>query len=198
LVSLPFEDNVSALLADLNGDGFLDLAVSEQYRPMIALGDGKMNFTALSSVESGMKAARSGACTIDAVDLNGDGQLELVALNGRKKLKARSGAVVLYRSTTAIPGLTLELETITEPVHGLGARVSLQAGDFIQHRQVRSIGNPWSSRVPPLHFGVGNAEGPFDVKIIWPSGHRQSVTIPSAGQAWVLREGAKHVNARLH
>jgi hypothetical protein len=65
-------------IADVDGDGHLDVVLSGDEAPRLALGDGAGNFSTTSM------SFEDGACTYSAVqaaDLNGDGDAELMCLD---------------------------------------------------------------------------------------------------------------------
>lgn len=186
-------DNAGAALADLDGDGNLDLVAAGGRTATVALGDGALGFRPLAPGEAGGRVGRSGVQGLDAVDLDDDGRLEVVVYHGKRYPNPHADAVRIFRVPTAHPGWGLVLATTVEPVHGLGARVILHtpAGDRV--RQVRSVANPWCSTVPALHFAAGDADPPYDLTVRWPSGREQRVAIPSPGRTWLLRDDADHV-----
>ena len=137
-------------------------------------------------------------CGAWAVDLDNDGDLELLALHGKEDYPQRTGLAVLYENIGEAAGLTLTLVASAGPPHGLGALVTLQRAALtdptaVQIRQVRSTSSYWNSTVLPLHFGVGADRGPFIADIKWPGGGHQRITLPLAGRAYRITEGSAAV-----
>ncbi len=186
---------VSCALADLDNDGHLDLAVARRGRsnadraPLVFLGAGDGTFQ-LPTGPTGLAGVPSRAMAIWAVDIDLDGDLDLVALNGQEVERDREGAVVVYENIGRRRGVTLELTPAEDgPPHALGATIALASGGVRQSRQVRSVANPWNSTVPALHFGVGDDPGPWTVTVIWPSGRRQIQQLSPSSGAYRLIEG---------
>lgn len=92
---LPF-DYGDAAAADFNGDGHMDLALGMHLRGVVAmLGDGKGNFTDWSKGldlqvpgREGSDASGFSSRTIAAVDWNGDGRADIMALGEGPRLNA--------------------------------------------------------------------------------------------------------------
>ncbi len=185
---------VSCALADLDNDGRLDLAVVRRSpdsvaAPVLLLGAGDGTFQRATG-STGLAGVASRAMAIWAEDLDLDGDLDLVALNGEEVGRHAEGAVVLYENLTIRRGLTLVLSpAATVPPHALGAVVTLEVDGVRQVRQVRSVANPWNSTVAPLHFGVGDEPRPRSVTVTWPSGLRQTLDVPAFETAFRLVEG---------
>jgi hypothetical protein len=189
-------------LADFDNDGFLDLYVVRQgpgltnAPNLVARGTGDGGFVDVSDDWGGLGAVEALPCSAWPLDLDRDGDLDLMLTHGKEDFPERDGICVLYENTTANRGLTLELEAVEGPPHGLGCRVELRTRAGTQTRQVRSVANYWSSTVLPLHFGLGEDPGPYAVVVRWPGGRVQEVGLPRGGCAYVLGEGA--AEARMH
>lgn len=101
----------------------------------------------------------------DAVTAS-DGDLDLAV--------SASGRVRLFRND-GVPGLTnrsvrVRLRGTRSDTWGAGATATLSLGDRALVRQV-SLGHGTASQSEPIvHFGVGEADGPFTVEVRWPSG----------------------------
>ena len=92
--AIPIETLQSAVLADVNGDGRLDLlvapAIDQQTQGVaVALGDGKGGFQ--SPVLSPVGGYRDGVTLIAAADLNGDGFPDIVTVGGTVLLNDGKG-----------------------------------------------------------------------------------------------------------
>jgi hypothetical protein len=184
----------SVLLADFDNDGLLDLYVARQNPPGASpgnlaargLGDGRfISAPAWGGAPPGTSATHGAS----AVDLDRDGDLDLVLFNGDGEQVRASGAVLLYENTTPVGrGLSLDLVPLRGPPHALGARVALHGRARGQFRQVQCVATPFNGSILPLHFGVGDDPGPYEVVIDWPDGIRQEVRLPVAGRFYLLRE----------
>jgi hypothetical protein len=203
-------------LADLDNDGHLDLYVVQPGREageepnQLYQGHGDGTFREVSEAWGGGGPPDSAPESAWAVDLDNDGDLDLLTFNGGEPyletaihrgvaLYENAGAVGLVAATeddaqTAPPadmmrGVTLQLVSRTGPPHGLGAVATLNSGERQQVRwqHCRVSGN--NSAILPLHFGVGTAEGPFRLDVRWSQGTTQTYVIPEAGRAYIVPEG---------
>lgn len=197
---LPLAEELdSALLADFDNDGVLDLYVMMQDRAFhtrpsfVARGLGDGNFQDVSRQWGGRGNVEALPCGAWPMDIDRDGDLDLVLLHGREDFPEREGLCVLYGNRTRHGGITLDLESPGGPPHGLGARVQLHTSGGVQTRQVRSVMHYWNATVPPLHFGTGDDPGPFRATVTWPDGSRQDVLLPAAGAAYHLAQGSDPV-----
>ncbi len=184
---------IAMTVADLDNDGDLDIAVARSLQsglgPELILNRGDGTFGAVKQPEAGFLRRPSKAQEIWALDLDRDGDLELVCLNGGGQGRTLPGTTQLYENAAVAGGLTLVLTPRSGPVHALGARVRLEGAARPQHRQMRFAAAPHNSSALPLHFGVGAAPGPFTALIDWPSGARQRVVLPDPGRAYAILEG---------
>jgi hypothetical protein len=196
LAHLPLQAELdAALMADFDNDGLLDLYVmmndGQGGNPpnLVARGTGDGNFVDMCAAWGGLGAVPALPCGAWPIDLDDDGDLDLLLLHGREDFPDRHGLTVLYENTTSLRGLTLALSTRTGAPHGLGARVELHTNAGVQTREVRSEMHYWSASVLPLHFGVGADPGPYRAVVTWPNGVRQDIMLPAAGAAYHLRQG---------
>jgi len=185
-------DPGSALLADLDCDGFLDLYVVQHPAAgtgsanLLFQGDGQGNFQERSAVWGGTGPGTGHTESAWAADLDGDGDLDLLTFNGGGETDDQQGGVVLYENTPAeFRGITVELAG-GGPPHGLGARLELQLGERVLVREIASLANPLNSTVLPAHFGLGSWSGPLVLKIRWPDGQSQQVSLPPGGSAYAV------------
>lgn len=188
-----------SLAADLDNDGVLDLYCVEGTRGTpgapnrIFQGRGKAAFVEKSAAWGGCGPVGGSPESAVAVDLDHDGDLDLVTFNGRDETPdpGLQKGIVLYRNREAANlGLTIALESRQGPPHGLGARVQLRTEAGLVTRRQFGTNTGSSSSILPLHFGVGTAPGPFTAVVEWATGHRDTVALPQAGRAYVIGEGA--------
>ncbi len=187
-------DPVAGLLADLDGDGALDLYVVEAPRtdgqPPNALlhGDGRGGFADSTAAWGGTAPPGSHPESAWAMDLDRDGDLDLLTFNGGGDDPDQSGGIVLHRNDSSVRhGLTVELAGGSTP-HGLGARLTLSGDGFMRTRRIRCVAAPHNAAILPAHFGVGGDPGPFALTVRWPSGATCRYTIPAPGAAYRIRE----------
>jgi hypothetical protein len=185
----------SALLADFDNDGILDLQVmmmdqESNNRPnLLARGMGDGNFVDVTSTWGARADVAALPCGAWPLDLDRDGDLDLMQIHGKEDFPERDGVCVLHENTTTNPGLTLELATGPFAPHGMGAKVELRTTAGVQTRQVRSVLHHWNATIAPLHFGLGTDPGPYAIVVTWPDGRRQELTLPHGRAAYFLRQG---------
>lgn len=194
-----FAGSRSFALADLDNDGYVDLYLlrqdgSHNVANLLARGVGDGTFRPVNQEWGGTADHVSGLpqCAWP-VDLDLDGDLDLLLLNGAEDFPERDGAVVLYENTTLNAGICITLVGKGGPPHGLGALVRLTTSRGIITRQVRCVANPWNATIPPLHFGVGSDPGPFQMEVTWLGGQRRTYRIPKSHASYRLTEGADEI-----
>lgn len=97
-------------------------------------------------------------------DLDGDGRLDLVAVNRRAPLE-------LYRNVTPDTGHWLGV-ALSQPGgnrYAIGARVTVTTDQGAQDQQVTIGGGHAGGQALPLHFGLGSAET-ARIRVEWPDG----------------------------
>lgn len=157
-----------ALLADLDLDGDLDLALSQSNGiTLFRNADGRGRFLGAGRIDGPARAA------LAFVDLDGDRLAEIVA-------RSRDGAVGVFGFAPDGAFLTVRLEAAGATA--LGAEVSIEAAGA---RQVRVV-----DERAEVYFGVGQAKSVNRLRVVWPSGRSQLALGLRAGRAYLVREGA--------
>jgi len=184
---------VSVALVDLDNDGRLDIAAAQRgrggtaYAPLLARGRGDGTFVAVPHTVSGVEPVSSRAMCLWALDLDRDGDLDLVSFNGESY--SSKNALIVYENLADTPGVTVELTAKRgAPPHGLGARVVLRDGDRLRTQTVRSAANPWNSTVLPVHFGLGDVGGEVALQVIWSDGTVSEHAGTPSGGAWQVQQ----------
>lgn len=193
-----------SLAADLDDDGLLDLyfvgagGIDAAAPNRVFRGTGPASFAEATSTWGGCGPRRCWAETALALDLDHDGDLDLVTFDGRDEPPGPGlqKGITLYRNLGGPGrGVTLYLQSRQGAPHGLGARVTLRTPGKAATLRMETTNTGTGSSILPLHFGLGSAAGPFTAEVVWTSGLRQAFALPSAGRAYVLSEGA--AQARL-
>ena len=168
------------VLGDFDGDGHLDLFLSQNFfayeletprgdagRSLLLLGDGQGGLTPVPGQESGLVVwgEQRGAA---AADVTGDGRLDLV-------VSQNGTATRHYVNRMAEPGIRIRLVGPPENPDGIGATVLLgRDGSAVP---VTAGSGYWSqSSVTPLLTGPASTE----VIVRWPDGRETRTPIPAA------------------
>jgi hypothetical protein len=120
-----------------------------------------------------------------AVDMNGDGSLDLL------RREIRFGPAVAWR-TRCTEGAWTEVSIEGEPPNtfGIGVEVEVTAGGKTQRRWIESGSTSVMSGGPPVaHFGLGSAEEIEALRVLWPGGEVSEFTQIPARQRLVVVEG---------
>ncbi len=101
-------------------------------------------------------------------DLDNDGDLDLVLNNTNQE------AFIYQNNADSTQGfLRVRLNGPEYNPFGTGAKISVN-GQFRENFNTRGFQSSVSNT---LHFGLGNAEGPFSVEVTWPNGNLQEVKV---------------------
>lgn len=87
--------------------------------------------------------------------------------------------------------LHVDLEGVRSNRDGVGARLTVRAGDLVVYRERTAGGAFGSSNSPTVEFGLGAHERVDELEIVWPSGERQVFRDLPADQWIFVREGAE-------
>ena len=169
------------VVADLNGDGHLDLVLAQNFFPtalatprydagrsLVLTGDGTGHLTPMSGSASGLitYGDQRGAA---ASDFDGDGRLDLAI--------AQNGAPTrLWHNTAATPGLRVRLQGPPANPHATGAQLWLTYPDGRGPTIEVSTGTGYLSVMGPTQV-LGRRAPPNGLTIRWPGGETQSVDL---------------------
>ncbi len=189
-------------LVDLDQDGSLDLLAAHGHVYPVAgqagtdtayaqpdrvwLGTGAGAFRALPG---GLAGSDEVSRALVWGDVDGDGDLDWITaeLHGQLRLhenRMGQGGAVLVR-----------LEGTRSAHDGTGARVSLDGPGGMQWAFPGRSRSFQASVEPRVHFGTGAAEGPFALRVLWPSGIVDEVQV-LAGTESTVKEGSGAVSVR--
>jgi enediyne biosynthesis protein E4 len=106
-------------------------------------------------------------------DLNSDGRPDIVMTD-------LEGATRVLMNDIPLRGkwLRISLQGVKSNRFGIGAVVTVVAGDKTWIAEVTTGGSYLSASDPRLHFGLGDAQKVDRVQVVWPSGARTTVTAP--------------------
>ena len=124
-------------------------------------------------------------------DYDNDGDLEIVVSN-------MNDSPDLLRHSRKNPHHSVLIKTVGTRSNrdGIGARVTVVAGNLTQYDEVRSGGSYLSSSDLRLHFGLGAAKNIDRLEVRWPSGQVDTVRNAPGDRILTLKEGQGLVENR--
>jgi tetratricopeptide (TPR) repeat protein len=149
-------------VADLDNNGGLDLLLASTSEPsktvggLVWLGDENGN---LKLLEQSVGLAE----TFDAVDLNGDGRLDLIGLAGTNNqvMQAVNHGTKNYHWQVVRPHASQASGDQRINPFGVGGEMEVRAGLMLQKQPITG---------PLLHFGLGEQTSADVVRVVWPNG----------------------------
>lgn len=146
------------LLADLDNNGAADLIISGASTTRVWLTGATGALSPLAGpIEMSVRAA---------ADLDGDGRIDLIGLDGRRRVvRATSRGTKLYHWQVFRPRAATAHGDQRINSFGIGGTVEVRTG---LHTQKQTIGSPL------VHFGLGDATQTTVLRIVWPNGVLQS------------------------
>ena len=158
---------------DVNNDGVQDLFVAKgnvSAMPDFALKDPNNLLLGLADGTFEEAGDRAGVASFaqargaSVVDLNGDGQLDIVVVN-------RNTGAEVWRNEGASKRHWLQLALHQDGPNrdGIGAWIEVRQGDLVQRREITSGGGHAGGQLGWWHFGLG-ANPAAEVRVIWPDG----------------------------
>lgn len=172
------------LFADFDNDGWKDLFIAnahvndriadtsgDRYRLPNAVLRNIGGRTFENVTEGGMKNDTHAHRGAAAVDLDGDGRLDLV-------VTALSGPAELWRNVTQGAGHWVAIEPASTKRTQLGTVVRVVG----QTNHFSSTAGYSSSNLSPLHFGIGRQDRMESVEIVWPGAKPERVRLSGIDQ----------------
>ena len=121
--------------------------------------------------------------TISASDINGDGRLDLLGLDGSgKAIQAISRGTKDYHWQIIRPRAAKAVGDQRINSFGIGGEMELRAGMLVQKQLVTG---------PIVHFGLGEQTGADVVRIVWPNGAVRAEFETKADQAILAEQRLK-------
>jgi hypothetical protein len=184
-------------IADFDNDGWKDIFVSRGHvqSPNMA---GRQLIDQPNTVFRNLEGTKWSALTEEAGftaqpprrhrgaavgDLNHDGKLDVV-------VTALSAPAEIWMNDSPDTNhwLELALEGTKSNRDGIGARIRISAGGFVQYNHVSTAAGYASSSAAPVHFGLGSAKVAEEIEIRWPSGTVQKLKDVQGNQIVRVKE----------
>jgi len=165
---------------DVNNDGRVDLwvvkgnvadlprfALEDPNALLLQGPDGRFSDAAGEAGVASDRRGRGGAL----VDLNGDGLLDMVAVNrwDRTELWRNVGGGRADAPQPLGNWLSVRLRSAGGNVHGVGAWIEVRTGERVQRREVTIGGGHAGGQLGWNHFGIGDHNA-AEVRVLWPGG----------------------------
>lgn len=122
---------------------------------------------------------------VGAADINDDGFPDLFVTNrtyyamGKQVSPAAGQNRLFVNRGNKNAWIKLRLQGTRSNRDGFGARITVIAGDLVQHHEVQSAHGYNSTNDPTLVFGLGARKSVDRIEILWPSGVKQVIETPS-------------------
>ena len=145
------------LLADLDNNGALDLVVSIAGHSRVWLAGDRGAFLPLPGLPD--------ADVFGVVDLNGDGQLDLVGLQEGRPVRLLGHGTKGYHWQVFRPRAQQTAGDQRINSFGVGGDIEIRAGLLSQKQTLTGA---------PVHFGLGTRTGIDVARIVWPNGVMQA------------------------
>jgi tetratricopeptide (TPR) repeat protein len=163
-------------LADVDNNGALDLLVSGPGRSRIWLGDESNKLRPFES------PALQGTEVFSVVDLNGDGQLDLVGLADGQPVRLFGRGTKNYHWLVMRPRAQPTAGDQRINSFAVGAEIEIRSG-LLTEKQILAG--------EPAHFGLGTRTGIDVARIVWPNGIMQADFDRKADQVVVAEQRLK-------
>jgi len=190
---------------DYNLDGLPDLFVANGHiepdiariqaqvtyaeRPLIFKNDGHGRFDEIGKkLGFNQQIVARGAAY---ADINNDGYLDVL-------VTTNNGPAYLFKNEGPNTASAIRIKTVGTQSNrnGIGARVRVHSGGVVNWQTVHSGSSYCSQSELPLTFGLGKAGSAEEVRIIWPSGHEDTLKNLKANASYTIQEGGKILSTR--
>ena len=117
------------------------------------------------------------------LDYDNDGCLDLLISN-----YGQASKLLQNKCDSGNNWLIVDVRGTVSNRDGIGARITLTAGDTAQIREVSAGGSQMGQNMPGAHFGLGAADTVGSISVRWPSGKVQTITELPANQRLTIVE----------
>ncbi len=165
---------------DLNNDGYYDLYINDVY-------EGRRSFLYMNNQDNTFREVTYLAGVrhyngwgIAFADIDNDGDLDILAAGGK---------IQLLRNDTPDIGNWLEVEIVgKDHSDAIGTRLSLYNENILLTREIQGGKGTTNQHSLIQHFGLGENEPPFTLKIRYPSGKEESTVIREINRIIEIKE----------
>ncbi len=167
------QHTTGAAVADFDNDGYSDLVIIRRgdlvhtNSAIVCLNQGGTEFTPLARHQIASSELGAIGLGVETLDYNRDGRVDILTGDERGKWH-------LYRNQSSTGNNYVQIDVAESPTgaaSALGATASIKYGDRKKVCRVGSSGAAYSRSLnPSIHFGIGEDEGPVEVRVNWTNG----------------------------
>jgi len=165
---------------DLNNDGFLDLYINNVYegrRSFLYMNEGNGTFRDVTFL-AGVRHFNGWGVAF--ADIDNDGDLDILAAGDK---------IQLFRNDSVGIGNWLEVEIYGEThFDAIGSRLELYNEKILLLREIQGGKGTTNQHSLVQHFGLGNNNPPFTLKIRFPSGKTYSIVLWEVNKRVIINE----------
>ena len=147
-VEIPGNGPTVLRIADVDNNGALDLVCGSS----ILLSDENGKFGAAKNVAENI---------FDVADMDGDGRLDLLGLNGQNPVPAKNMGTKNYHWQVVRPRASNAVGDQRINPFGVGGEMEIRSGLLVQKQPITG---------PLIHFGLGDQTSADVIRVVWPNG----------------------------